>query len=93
MTEREKQLDKMNDKLAERNGVLILENMGLKAQVKNFKFDRDNLKKRLSEAKTYKKQQIWADAEYGAQGFSIDAEFYLQEDIVELTDSELKENS
>jgi hypothetical protein len=50
MTEREKQLDKMNDKLAERNGELILENMELKAQAKNFKFDRDNLKKRLSEA-------------------------------------------
>ena len=44
-------LDKMNDKLAERNGVLILENMGLKAQAKNFKIDRKSLQEKYDKLK------------------------------------------
>ena len=92
MTEREKQLDKMNDKLAERNGELILENMELKAQAKNFKFDRDNLKKRLSEAPRhhYFNGQISESVRLTAEKYrNVETLFAL----VELTDSELKEIS
>ena len=86
MTEREKQLDKMNDKLAERNGVLILENMGLKAQVKNFKFDRDNLNAKIKALQSENESLLNIIGNYEKVRKRMNK-------IVELTDSELTEIS